>query len=113
RYTHARYSRIQDAGAGNEERRRRGGSRFQGSQFREISARPPGVHHVFIGYDRTAEVHDAQRWRDTAAAPQGADTPHLSQARRLRLLLHDLWVDDVELATQLPRGRRLNRSSRW
>ena len=57
-------------------------------------------------------MHGAQRRWNAPPASQGADPPHRSQARRRRLLLHDLRLDDVELARQLARGRRQGRALR-
>src|SRR4030095_6642306 len=37
-------------------------------------------------------------WRNTSATAEGTSTPLRHQARRSTVLLHDLWLDDVELA---------------
>src|SRR5213075_920750 len=79
---------------------------------RAFSVRPSALHHVFIGHNRSAEVHGAQRRRNAAAASQGADSSYRSKAGRRGFLLHDLRLDDVELAGQLAdrKSTRLNSS---
>ena len=51
------------------------------------SIRSPALYHVFVGYNRAAEVHRARCGRDAAATPQGARAAHRREARRPRLLL--------------------------
>src|SRR5207244_5689016 len=101
RNAHSRPSRVADPCSGHAECRRRRRARNKDSQVRAISVRPPDVHHVLIGNYWVAEVHGAQRRWNAAPAPEGAHSPHRSKTRRLHLLLHDLWLDDVELAGEL------------
>ena len=62
------------------------------------SVRPSAVHPLLVGNDRRAEVHRPRRRRHAAAAPEGAPAARRREARRPALLLHDLRLDDVELA---------------
>ena len=77
-----------------------------------LAVRSSAVHHVLVRHHRSAEVHGAWRRGDAVAAPQGARAAHRSAARGPHLLLHDLWVDDVELAGELARGGSDSRALR-
>ena len=83
----------------------------------------PFNHPLYIlyssGNDRRPEVHRPRRRRHADPAPQGAPASLRHPARRSRLLLHDLRLDDVELARDgarvrgdAPALRRLAVSSR-
>ena len=67
--------------------------------------RSPAVHHVLVGNDRRAQVHRARARRNVAAASQRACAAYRHRRDRSLVLLHDLRLDDVELAGQRP-GRR-------
>ena len=73
-------------------------------------AQLPFDHPLYIlyssGHDRRAEVHRARRRRHAAAAPEGTPAARRRQARRPPVLLHDLRLDDVELAGVGPRRGR-------
>ena len=69
---------------------------------RAAAVRPPALHPVFVGHHRRAQVHRARRRRHAAAAPQGAPAAPDVRPRRPALLLHDLRLDDVELAASRP-----------
>ena len=66
--------------------------------LRARRVRRSALHSLFVGHDGRAEVHRARRRRHAAAAPQGARAAHGHPPRRRRVLLHDLRLDDVELA---------------
>ena len=72
----------------------------------------PFNHPLYIlyssGHDRRAEVHRARRRRHADPAPEGASAPLRHSRRRSRVLLHDLRLDDVELARD---GARLGRDA--
>ncbi len=88
-------------------------------QFRATSARrvPRRIHacrvrraavrDVFVGHHGRPEVHRARSRRHAAAASQGTPAAHRPEARRPAVLLHDLRLDDVELAGVRP-GLRLH-----
>ena len=60
--------------------------------------RSPAVHHVHQRHDRKTEVHrPSGRW-SPASASEGASLARRSAPRPEGFLLHDLWLDDVELA---------------
>ena len=63
------------------------------------------LHHVLIGYDRSAEMHRSFRGRRVIAADEGTCAALRREAGRPRLLLHHLRLDDVELAGCGPRLR--------
>ena len=73
---------------------------------RSAAVRSPALHPVFLGHHRRAQVHRARRRRHADPAPEGASAPLRHQAGRSRLLLHDLRLDDVELAGLGARIRR-------
>ena len=66
--------------------------------LRAPALRPSALHPVLLGHDRRAQVHRARRGRHPAPAPEGTPAPRRPQARRSPVLLHDLRLDDVELA---------------
>ena len=74
-------------------------------RLRAPAVRPSALHPVFVGHDRRAEVHRARRRRHAAAASQGASAARRHEARRPPVLLHDLRLDDVELAGVRARAR--------
>ena len=76
------------------------------ADVRAAAVRSSALHPVFVRHDRRAEVHRARRRRHAAAAPEGASAALRHQARRSPLLLHDLRLDDVELAGVGARVRR-------
>ena len=101
-----------DAGGRRPGRSRRGpvrraiaGRTRPAARVRAAALRPPALHPLLLGHDRRAEVHRARRRRHAAPAPEGAPAAHRRAARRARLLLHDLRLDDVELARRRARGR--------
>src|SRR5215211_6976186 len=55
-----------------------------------------GLYHS--SHISTTIIYDLPSRRHAPAAPEGAPTPRRRQARRPALLLHDLRLDDVELA---------------
>ena len=61
---------------------------------------PSALRHVFLRYDRCAEMHRARSRRHSAAAPEGARPALRRGNRRPPVLLHHLRLDDVELAGQ-------------
>ena len=71
----------------------------------EPGVRPPALRPVLVRNDRKAQVHRAQGRRNPPQAPGGAPAPVRRPVRRPGLLLHDGWLDDVELAGLGP-GRR-------
>ena len=74
--------------------------------FQRVPLRPPAVHHVLVGHHRRAQVHRPLPRRRAAAAPEGAPAAQRRARRRPPVLLHDLRLDDVELAGFRPRLRR-------
>ena len=64
--------------------------RARRDRVRAASIRSPALHHVFVGYDRAAEVHRARCGRDAAATPEGARAAHRREARRPHFLLCDV-----------------------
>ena len=91
--------------------RRRAVGRVPRRRTRRAALRAlPFNHPLYIlyssGHDRRAQVHRARRRRHADPAPEGAPAPLRHQARRSRLLLHDLRLDDVELAGHGARVRR-------
>ena len=67
-------------------------------RVRAAAFQPSALHPVFVGHHRRAEVHRARRRRHAHPASQGAPAPLRHPRRRSRLLLHDVRLDDVELA---------------
>ena len=86
-------------------------SRAKPLTFRRLPFDHPLFILYLVGHDRRAEVHRARRRRHAAAAPQGAPAPMRRPRRRPPLLLHDLRLDDVELARVGARHRRDARCS--
>ncbi len=82
------------------------------ARVRAPAVRPSALHHVLVGHDRAAQVHGARRRRHAHPAPQGARASHRRHARRPRVLLHHVRLDDVELAGVVPRARRDDRAVR-
>ena len=72
--------------------------RPRGDRVRTPPLRPPALHHVLVGHHRRPEVHRARRRRHAGAARQGAGAAQRREARGAAPLLHDLRLDDVELA---------------
>ena len=72
------------------------------SSFDPAAVRSPALHHVLVGDDGPAEVHGARCRRHARAAPEGARAARRPARARPDLLLHDLRVDDVELARLEP-----------
>ena len=72
--------------------------RWRGSVVRAAAVQPSALHPLLLGHDRRTEVHRAWRRRDAHPAPQGASASLRHRRGRPRLLLHDLRLDDVELA---------------
>ena len=72
--------------------------------FRRGAVCAPALHHVLVGHDRRAEVHRARPRRHAAAAHEGVDAAHGRAGGRPGVLLHDLRLDDVELAGQRAGG---------
>ena len=62
------------------------------------AVRPSAVHPVLVGNDGCAEMHRARRRRHAVATPEGTPAARRPQVRRPPVLLHDLRLDDVELA---------------
>ena len=77
--------------------------------LRASAVRPSALHPVFIRHDRRAEMHRARRRRHAAAASEGASCCIATSSAATAVLLHDLRLDDVELARVGPR-RRARRS---
>ena len=75
-------------------------------RVREAAVRSSAVHPVFLRHDRRAEVHRPRRRRHAAAALEGALAAQRPQGGRPAVLLHDVRLDDVELARVRPRRRR-------
>ncbi len=69
-----------------------------GPALRAAAVQSPALHPVFVGHDRRSQVHRPRRRRHARPAPQGAPAPLRHPAWRPGLLLHDLRLDDVELA---------------
>ncbi len=82
------------------------GQRGLALQFHQAPFDHPHLHSVFLGHHGRAQVHRARRGRHAASAPEGAPAAHRHQARRPRVLLHHLRLDDVELACERARHRR-------
>ena len=80
-------------------------ARAGADRLRALAVRPSALHPVLVRHDRRAEVHRARRRRHAAAAPEGAPAARRPQARRPAVLLHDLRLDDVELARLGARAR--------
>ena len=74
------------------------GRRQRRAPVRSAAVRSSALHPVLVGHHRRAQVHRARRRRHADSAPEGASAPLRHQAGRSRLLLHDLRLDDVELA---------------
>ncbi len=70
------------------------------------AVQPSALYPVLERHHRRSQVHRARRGRRAAAAPEGAPAARRPQAGRPALLLHDLRLDDVELARVGARGRR-------
>ena len=68
------------------------------AHLRPASLRPPALRALLLGHDRQAQGHRPRPGRHAAPAPQGAPPAHRHPAGRAALLLHDLRLDDVELA---------------
>ena len=66
--------------------------------LRALPLRPPALHPVLLGHHRRAQVHRPRRRRHAAAASEGAPAARRPAPGRPVLLLHDLRLDDVELA---------------
>src|SRR3546814_14248312 len=60
--------------------------------------RPPRSTRTDTLFPYTTLFRSARHRRHPAAAPEGAHPALRREARRPRLLLHHLWLDDVELA---------------
>ena len=88
------------------------GERGAPARVRPPAVRPPALHHVFVRHHRAAQVHGARGRRHAAAAPEGARPARRHRARRPRVLLHHLRLDDVELAGERARARRDRRAVR-
>ena len=69
---------------------------------RPTAVRPPTRHPLLVGYYRQAEEHRPWRGRHPAQASVRAPTALRSQAGRPAVLVHHLWLDDVELAGERP-----------
>ena len=67
-------------------------------RVRAPAVQPSALHPLLQRHDRRAQVHRARRGRRAAHAPEGARAALRREARRPPLLLHDLRLDDVELA---------------
>ena len=68
------------------------------SPFRAHAVQPSALHPVLERHHGRAQVHRARRGRRAAHAPEGAPAALRREAGRPRVLLHDLRLDDVELA---------------
>ena len=79
------------------------------ASLRARRIRRAALHSLFVRHDGRAEVHRARRRRHAAPASQGARAAHGHPRRRRRVLLHDLRLDDVELARL---GARVARDAR-
>ncbi len=71
-----------------------------GLRVRAATFRPSALHPVLVGHDGRAEVHRARRGRHAAAAPERTPAARGRASWRPPVLLHDLRLDDVELARQ-------------
>ena len=67
-------------------------------EFDAAAVRPSALHPLFVRHDRRAQVHRPRRRRHADPAPEGAPAALRHPAGRPRVLLHDLRLDDVELA---------------
>ena len=78
--------------------------------------RLPFDHPLYMLYSSgttgVPEVHRPRRRRHAAAAPEGASAAHRREAGRPAVLLHDLRLDDVELARERARLRSDDRALR-
>ena len=74
-------------------------------RLRATRLRPPALHHVHLGDDRSSQVHGPERRGNPDPSSQGTDPPYEPDAGGHDLLFHHLRVDDVELAGQLARRR--------
>ena len=72
--------------------------RAEGDSLRAAAVQSPALHHVFVGHDGRAEMHRPRCWRHAAAASEGASPALRHSTGRPHDLLHDLQLDDVELA---------------
>jgi len=79
-------------------RLRRAAPRRDPAAVRAPAVQPSALRDVFVGHDRRAQMHRARRRRHAAAAPEGTQAARRREGRRQALLLHDLRLDDVELA---------------
>ena len=66
--------------------------------FERVPVRPARLHPLLVGHHGRPQVHRPPRRRRPADAREGAPAPLRRAARRPRLLLHDVRLDDVELA---------------
>ena len=95
-------SRIRSAvELGRVRRRQAGGA----DRVRAAAVRPSALHPVLLRHDGRAEVHRPRRGRNAAAAPEGAPAAQRRQGGRPAVLLHDVRLDDVELARVRTRER--------
>ena len=81
------------------------GERGAAATIRAPAIRPSALRALFERHDGRAEMHRARRRRHAVAASQGASAAHGREAGRSPLLLHDLRLDDVELARERARLR--------
>ena len=56
------------------------------------------LYSLLIGHDWSAEMYRSWCRRHTVTTPERASTAHQPESRRQAFLLHNLWLDDVELA---------------
>ncbi len=80
---------------------------------RAVGVRPSGAHSLLLGDDRTPQGHRARRRWHVAAAPERAVAARRRAAGRPRVLLHDHWLDDVELVGERLVTRGDGRALRW
>ena len=78
------------------------------ARVRVATVQPSSLHPVFLRHDGRSEMHRPRRRRDAHSASERAPAALRHSARRSCLLLHDLRLDDVELA----RDRRWHRKPR-
>ncbi len=69
------------------------------------AVRSPSLHPLLLGHDWRPQVHRSRCRGHAAAAPERAPAPLRYSARRPRVLLHHLRLDDVELAGDRSRLR--------